>query len=195
MERTPTPPPRPSFTMRPALIVGGLAVVILLVFSLGAALTHTANGQPKIPDTASKVPGSSLLAINARAALAPIETAGQPPANVLDAIPLPKGARPGSSSNPGEGSTYDQEINFTLDASEEAVLVFYRQEFHALGWKTVTRGAADHQPGQQIVGQLAGDDGFYWQLGVIVAPSTFGASGTGDVTRFTLRVLQVQDQA
>ena len=37
--------------------------------------------------------------------------------------------------------------------------------------------AATHQPGQQIVGQIAGDDGFYWQLGVIVAPSTFGIDG------------------
>ncbi len=100
----------------------------------------------------------------------------------------------GSTENPGVGSTFDQEVQFSVDASQEAVLGFYKDELHDLGWRTVTHGAATHQPGQQIVGQLAGDDGFYWQLGVIVAPSTFGASGTTDITKFTLRVLQVQDQ-
>ena len=69
----------------------------------------------------------------------------------------------------------------------------YKTELHDYGWQSVTSGAATHQAGQQLVGQLAGDDGFYWQLGVIVSPSTFGALGTVDVTRFTLRVLQVGD--
>ncbi len=180
--------------MRPALIVGGLAVVILVVFSVGAALTHTATGQPTVPAGATRVRGSSLLAVGARSALSPIETNGEPPSNVLDAITLPKGAFGGSPSNPGLGSTYDQEMQFSVDASQAAVLQFYRQEFHDLGWKTVTEGAATRQPGLQIVGQIAGTDGFYWQLGVIVAPSTFGASGTTDTTQFTLRILQVQDQ-
>jgi hypothetical protein len=194
MEGTPQPPPKPNFTMKPALIVGGLAVVILVVFSLGSALTHTAPGQPKVPKGASPVKGSSLLAVSAKSGLAPIETDGEPPANVIDAITLPKGAVRGPTANPGEGSTYDQSVQFTIDASQEAVLVFYKDELHDLGWSTVTHGAATHQSGQQIVGQIAGDDGFYWQLGVIVEPTTFGASGTTDITNFSLRVLQVQDQ-
>ena len=113
---------------------------------------------------------------------------------MLAAITLPTGAVRESSINPGDGSTYDQQVEFSVDASQEAVLGFYKIELAHFGWRTVTSGAATHQAGQQIVGQLAGDDGFYWQLGVIVSPTTFGAAGTTDVTRFELRVIQVGDE-
>jgi hypothetical protein len=191
---TPAPPPRPNFTMKPAMIVGGLAVVILLAFSVAGALTHTATTTGTPPTGTLAVKGSGLRAVSATKGLSAIEQDGEPPANVLDAITLPVGAVVGSSTNPGLGSTFDHEVSFSVGASQQAVLTFYKAELHAFGWRTVTSGPATHTPGQQIVGQLAGDDGFYWQLGVIVAPSTFGTSGTADVTKFTLRVLQVDDQ-
>ena len=131
--------------------------------------------------------------MSAQKGLSGIEGNGQPPANILAAIMLPVGAVSGQATNPGQGSSFDQQVQFTVDASQAAVLGFYRAQVHDLGWKTVTSGAASHQAGQQIVGQLAGDDGFYWQLGVVVSPSTFSASGTVDVTRFSLRVIQIGD--
>ena len=188
----PETPPR-SYSMRPALIVGGLAVVILIAFSAGSAFTHTALTPSKAPKGSAAVKGSSLRAVSADSGLSTIEQDGEPPANVLAAITLPEGAVRLSTTDPGEGSTYDQDVQFSVDASEAAVLGFYKTELHDYGWQSVTSGAATHQAGQQLVGQLAGDDGFYWQLGVIVSPSTFGALGTVDVTRFTLRVLQVGD--
>jgi hypothetical protein len=187
-------PPRSDFTMKPALIVGGLAVVILIAFSVGAAFTHTATTPAKTPKGSTVVKGSPLRAMSAQTGLSVIEQGGQPPANVLAAITLPVGAARVSTKNPGKGGAFDQEVRFSVDASEEAVLGFYKAELHDLGWRTVTSGPASHQPGQQMVGQIAGNDGFYWQLGVIVSLSTFGASGTVDVTRFTLRVLQVGDE-
>ena len=193
-ESPPEPPPRPNFSMKPALIVAALAVVILVLFSVGASLTHTPTTPAKAPRGTSAVKGSSLRAVSAQRGLSVIERDGQPPANVLAAITLPTGAVRESSTNPGDGSTYDQQVEFSVDASEEAVLGFYKIELHDFGWRTVTSGAATHQAGQQIVGQLAGDDGFYWQLGVIVSPTTFGAAGTTDVTRFELRVIQVGDE-
>ena len=191
---TPAPPPRPNYTMKPAMIVGGLAVVILVVFSVAGALTHTATNQSATPTGTLAVKGSTLRSVAATKSLSVIEKDGEPPANVLDVITLPAGSVRGPTSNPGLGSTFDHEVSFSVGASQQAVLTFYKAELRAFGWRTVTSGPATHAPGQQIVGQLAGDDGFYWQLGVIVAPSTFGASGTSDVTKFTLRVLQVEDQ-
>ncbi len=187
-------PPKKRFTMKPALLVGALAVVILITFSVGAALTKSATPQAHTPTGPSRVPGSSLLAVSATRGLSVIKHDGEPPANVLAAITLPQGAVRGASANPGLGSTYDQEVTFSVNASEATVLGFYTTELKRLGWRTVTSGAATNQPGRQIVGQIPGDDGFYWQLGVIVSPSTFSASGTTDITRFTLRVLQVDDQ-
>jgi hypothetical protein len=186
-------PPRKTFTMRPALVVLGLAFVILIVFSLGSAFSHTSLTPTKAPKGTSAVKGSSLRAVNAQAGLKPIEQDGQPPANVLAAITLPVGAIEMSSSNPGEGNSYDQQVQFSVDASEATVLGFYKIELAHFGWKTVTSGPATHQAGQQIVGQIAGEDGFYWQLGVVVSPSTFLDNGTVDVTEFTLQVIQVGD--
>ena len=193
-DHVPEPPPRPNFSMKPALIVGALAVVILVVFSLGAAMTHTPLAPTKTPKGSVAVKGSSLRAVSADKQLAVIESNGQPPANVLAAITLPVGAVRGVPTNPGQGSTYDQQVDFSVDASQEAVLSFYKTEMGDLGWRTVTSGPATRQPGQQMVGQIAGDDGFYWQLGVIVAPSTFTNGGTTDVTGFELRLLQVGDE-
>jgi hypothetical protein len=190
----PQPPPS-RYSLKPALIVGGLAVVILIAFSLGSAFTHTPPSPSKAPTGSVAVKGSSLRAVAAQSGLKPIEQDGQPPANVVAAITLPEGATRLSSTDPGEGSTYDQSVQFSVNASEAAVLGFYKTELHAFGWTQVTSGAATHQAGQQLVGQIAGDDGFYWQVGVIVSPSTFGALGTSDVTRFTIRLLQVGDDS
>ncbi len=180
--------------MKPAMVVGALAVVIVVVFSVGAALSRTAAPPARHPSGSQRVPGSTLSAVSATPGLSVIEHDGEPPTNVLDAIALPAGAVRSSWSNPGLGSTFDEQVTFTVDASEAAVLGFYRTELKALGWHTVASGAATRQPGRQLVAQIAGDDGYYWQLGVVVSPSTFSASGTTDVTRFTLRLLQVQDQ-
>ena len=193
MEGQPTPPPRPNFTMRPALVVGAIAIVILLAFSIGSAFTHVSNApSPKLHGS-SVVKGTSLRAMSAARGLSVIDQDGQPPANVVDAITLPVGAVRGATTDPGAGSTFDQEVQFSVHASEGAVLGFYKTELKVFGWDTVTSGPASHQAGQQIVGQLAGDDGYYWQLGVIVSPSTFSPSGTTDVTDFTLRIIQVDD--
>ena len=179
--------------MKPAFVVLGLAFVILLVFSLGSAFSHTSVTPTKAPKGTSAVKGSSLRAVSAQGGLKPIEQDGQPPPNVLAAITLPVGAVRGSTTNPGEGSSYDQEVKFSVHASEAAVLGFYKAELAHFGWKTVTSGPATHQAGQQIVGQIAGEDGFYWQLGVVVSPSTFLDNGSVDVTQFSLQVLQVGD--
>jgi hypothetical protein len=187
-------PPAKKVSMKPAMLVGALAVVIVVAFSVGAVLTRTAAPPARLPHGPRTVPGSALRAVAAKPQLSVIEHDGEPPANVLNAIALPAGSARGSWSNPGLGSTFDEEVSFSVDASEAAVLGFYKTELKRLGWRVVSSGAATRQPGSQVVAQIAGDDGFYWQLGVVVSPSTFTGSGTTDVTRFTLQLLQVQDQ-
>ena len=52
----------------------------------------------------------------------------------------------------------------------------------------------------EILGKQAGNDGWYWEMGVIVLPTTFGGAGTGatgaapETTRFTVRLFQVADE-
>src|ERR1700727_1467539 len=86
------PPVRGGVSMRPAMIVLGLAVLIIVLFVGLALLT---SSQPKPVHTGGapvSVTGSSLKATPAAAALAPIIKQGQPPANIVNAVDIPVGA-------------------------------------------------------------------------------------------------------
>jgi hypothetical protein len=192
-----SPPERPAgrpVSMKPAAIVLGLAVLVLLVFAGGAALFRATPAKPASQRSVT-VRGTSLRAVDARGALGPIISPGQPPNNVLNAVVVPAGARRVSTIDySGNASQYDQAVVLSVGGPQAAVVDFYKKEMRRAGWHIESTGPADHQPGIEVLGQLAGDDGWFWELGTVVAPSTFGASGTGtDRTRFTLRLIQEPD--
>ena len=44
------------------------------------------------------------------------------------------------------------------------------------GWQIFSTGPADHDPGGlEVLGKKAGSDGFFWEMGAVVSPTTFGA--------------------
>jgi hypothetical protein len=59
------------------------------------------------------------------------------------------------------------------------------------------RYRAPVRPGTiEVLGQRAGSDGYYWQIGAVVAPTTFPSSGPGaktGLTEFEVRLFQVSD--
>lgn len=192
-----SPPQRPAgrpVSMKPAAIVLGLAIVVLAVFAGGAALFRATPA--KTPSqTPAAVSGTALRAVGARQALGPIISAGQPPNNVLNAVVVPAGVRRVSTIDySAEASQYDQAVVLSVGGSQAAVIDFYKTEMKRAGWHIESTGPADQQPGIEVLGQIPGDDGWFWELGTVVAPSTFGASGTGAArTRFTLRLIQEPD--
>jgi hypothetical protein len=191
-DEPPKAPPRSHISLKPAAIVLGLAAVILIAFSVGGALDHQ-NPGPKVPAGSVPVAGTSLRAEAAHGALNPIIANGQPPVNVIAAVRIPVGwSRLGSADN-ADGGLYDQQATFSVATSQSQLIDFYRVEMARLGWRIVTTGPATRQPGYAVVGEIAGDDGWYWELGAIVAPSSFSSSGTADRTSFTLRLFQVSD--
>ncbi len=63
------------------------------------------------------------------------------------------------------------------------------------GWQVFDRGPALHHPGAvEILGRLAGSDGYYWEMGAVVAPTRFPRGGPprGE-TEVTIRLLQQSD--
>jgi hypothetical protein len=175
---------------RPALIVVGLALLVVLLFGIGAALTD--NTTPKPPKSAV-VRGTGLLAEPAATTLHPIEILGTPPADVLDALVLPKGAY-AVSDRPWSGSTqYSGEMTFRLDASQATLVSFFRTELRARGWSITSVGAAHDEPGAtEVLAQRASTDGWFWEAGVAVLPTTFGHAGT-NLTRFRLDLYEMPD--
>jgi hypothetical protein len=193
----PAPPPLApgrSVSLKPAAIVLGLATLVLLVFAGGAALFKAPA--VKAPATHPQaVAGTSLRATGAVDALRPIISAGQPPGNVLNAVVVPSGARRLSHVDYSAGTgQYDEAVVFSVGGSQESVLDFYKTEMKRDGWQIESTGPADNQPGIEVLGQIAGDDGWYWEMGIVAEPSTFGASGTGaTATQFSVRLTQEPD--
>ncbi len=81
------------------------------------------------------------------------------------------------------------------DDTQGALLNFYASEMRQLGWAVFDKGAAANDPhALEVLGKLAGTDGYYWQMGATISPTTFGqgAPATGE-TQFTIRLFQQSD--
>jgi hypothetical protein len=193
------PPSARRFSIRPAMTVLVSGVVILAVFvTIGILSTH----QPVTVRTnaaSTLVPGSALRAQAAAGPLSVITKSGEPPANILNAVVVPTGSVRVAHQDNGGGGQYDRQVTFRSDASQAALLAFFAGSMRQNGWQIFDRGPAARAPGtaagsSEVLGKLAGADGYYWEMGAVVAPTTFGrgAPATG-TTDFTVRLFQVND--
>src|SRR6185437_15326252 len=190
----PLPPVRRTPGMRPALVVLGIAVVVIAVFGLMSALAPGTQHTPPPSSTPKKVVGTTLLAVPAFNALKPIEQPGTPPQNIVNALTIPKGAVVTDHSASASATGYDEQIDFSVPGADQAAVVaFYRTQLDNNGWKRISVGPATNQPTTtQVLAQAAGDDGWYWEAGALVSPTTFG-SGNSQSTPFVIRLFQVPD--
>jgi hypothetical protein len=193
-------PVRPTatsgFSMRAAMLVPALGVLILGVFIGAGFLTSNPVQKTKTATGAASVSGTTLRAVPAVNALSVITKSGEPPGNIINAVAIPAGStRVSHQTNSALADQYDEQIGLLSDASQGAVENFYLKDMKAQGWQIFETGPADHDPGAiEVLGKLAGSDGFYWEMGAVVAPTTFGphAPPRGD-TVFTVRLFQVPD--
>jgi hypothetical protein len=192
------PPVRRSPGMRPALLVLGIAAGLVVVFGVLAGVSGGGTHGTVGPTAPTRVKGTSLLAVPADKALGPIEQPGTPPDNIIDALTLPRGAAAGSFKDNNTSSTqYDEQMRFSVNASEGTVVDFYKVELKAKGWSIFSVGSTRDLPGGvEVLAQKGGTDGWYWEVGAVVSPTTFGRAGSGsgsESTAFTLRLFQEPD--
>lgn len=203
----PAGPVRRSPSLRPALLVLGLAAFILVLFGVGSALTagsgtptHAGATPQTVPAGRTKVAGTTLEAVPAKGELAPLVHGGTPPADVVDALPLPAGSTRVAAA-PTRGITlFSASERFTVPATQAAVVAFYRSELAAVHWKIVSVGPARGTANAtEVLAQRAGSDGWYWEVGAVVSPTTFPPGSTASAptgtTPFTLRLFQLNDAA
>ena len=89
----PQRPPTPGgISMRPAMIVFGLAALILVVFVTIGIVSSQSPAPVKHSDAAVGVPGVTLRAVPAAGLLSPIVSGGEPPNNILNAVSVPVGS-------------------------------------------------------------------------------------------------------
>jgi hypothetical protein len=190
------PPSRPGYNMRLAMIVPGLGVLILGLFIGAAFLTSNPVQTTNTSSATRSVGGTSIRAVRADAALAPIVADGEPPSNILNAVAIPAGAVAVShQDNSAAADQYDAQVGLRTDDTQGALEDFYRVDMKAQGWQIFEVGPADHNPGAlEVLGKKAGSDGFYWEMGAVISRTTFGrhAPSTGE-TALTVRLFQVPD--
>lgn len=175
---------------KPALVVVAVAAFLVVSFSIGGILTG--GTPPKLPKVT--VHRTTLPAAPATAALAPIERPGTPPHDVLGALVVPAGATR-VSATPWDGLTeFSGSVLFSVPATQADVVQFFRAELAGRGWRVISTGPAHGHPlSTEVLAQRASSDGWYWEAGVVVQPTTFPQQASADRTRFTLELFVVPD--
>jgi hypothetical protein len=201
-ENPPSRPPGPSTHL--AVIVVAIAAGLTLVGGIASAFVG-GTAAPVTSSAPTTARGSPLRAVAARPLLSSIISDGLPPTDILTALTLPKGSHfaAGSSADNGVG-LYDHSANFSILASENDVIEFFRAELPSDRWTQITKGPPSNGVGYQIIGQHPGSDGYEWEVGITVMPETFSSapsgatssahsSSSGGTTPFTLRLFQESD--
>jgi hypothetical protein len=183
--------PRSGPSVKPALVVVAIAAGLVLLFGVGAALTGT---NTPAPAKRGHVGGARLAASAAAGPLKPIELPGTPPPDVLGSLVVPKGARTVETTRWDGETQYSAKMGFELAASQGALVDFYRAELAGRGWSMISVGAAHGNPkATEVLAQKGSDDGWYWEVGVVVAPTTFGKGTSSETTRFSLELFEEPD--
>jgi hypothetical protein len=176
----------------PALVVLGIAVgLVILLFVAG--LTDTGGGTVA-PVASVTIPGGTAVHLDpASGPLGPIESGGQPPADILSALELPTGSQ--ADGNPVDGDKgvgqFDRTMPFVIDMSADQVVATFRVLFPRLGWSVISTGPDAYHPGStEILAKRGSSDGYYWEAGIVVSPMTAAAT-----TPFSLRLFEVPESA
>ncbi len=189
--------PGPAPSRRPRRHPAWLVVVPLVAAALlggGAAMAVAAlHTQVRFP-ASPPIRADSTSGLGARSARADFHpSAGEPPRDVLSALPVPTGSRPLQYlDQDGGAGPYDRTVVYDSPLSTEQLLAFYRDELRTENWTVRSDTPDSSGTGRQILARHASSDGFYWEVGLDVRRSAAGPAAAG--TRFELRLLEVQDQ-
>jgi hypothetical protein len=173
----------------PAVIVLAIALFIVIGGITASALATGGSTALKL-QSVTLADGTAVTLESGAQAMKPVEDAGDPPADILAALAIPAGTKTTGSLNTDQGTTqFDRTVDFASTLPSFRVENFYQVVFKKLGWKLLADGPDSYQAGStQILAQKGSSDGFYWEAGVVVSPTT-----SAGVTPFTLRLFEVAD--
>jgi hypothetical protein len=186
-------PPRGPNPRGPALIVLGIAVVIVVVGLVGSALASNNSGAPT-PGPAHEVTlpdGTSVTLTPASTALRSLVSEGQPPSDVLDHLVVPAGSRStGTVNNSQSAGQYDETADFATSQAGDEVVDTFKAVLPKLGWQLLYTGPGlgVDRSGTEVLAKRGSSDGYEWEVGVVVSPTT--AAGT---TPFSVEVFELSD--
>ena len=165
----------------PAAGVLIFAVIVLAVFMVINLLSDQGVTPP--PTTLPVVVGG-LARAPSSAALDYCKSASEIPANINDVFLVPVGTQSetgGNVPNAGAGD-FDCYQPLVTTTNAATLLKFYKSQLEARGWALFSKGSSSGSP--QSLFQKAGNDGFYWVVGITVTKSA------NKLVHWTFRIYQ-----
>ena len=174
----------------PALVVLGIAVFIVLVGTIGSAL-ESGNGPTVSIHSVSIPDGTTVTLTPATTAMKSVVGGGEPPADILGNLEVPSRSPVVRTVNSDQGAgQFDRTVYFTSGLSSDQVVNTYLTLLPELGWKVIYDGSGAQRSGQgaEVLAKRGSGDGFYWEVGAVVSPTT----STGS-TPFFLELYELPD--
>jgi hypothetical protein len=188
---TPVPPRGPN-PRGPALIVLGIAVLIVVVGLVGSALTSNSSGKATpVLHEVTLSDGTSMTLTPATTALRSLVSEGQPPSDIIGHLVVPAGSRPtGNVNNDQSAGQYDRTADFATSQAGDEVVDTFKAALPKLGWQVIYAGPGlgTDQNGTEVLAKRGSSDGYEWEVGVVVSATT--ATGT---TPFSVEVFELSD--
>jgi hypothetical protein len=158
------------------IVLGVVAVVAVAISSLAAIPSGGSKGaQLPIPYSAT-----TLEPVLQR--LAPD---GLAPKNVIDSVLAPVGYSVVKTANLNlYGSTFDRYVDMKVSLPPAKVTKFYEAALPDEGWSI--QKVQPISGGDEVVASRAGDDGFYWEVGI---KDPIGRISAGSL--FQVRLIQI----
>jgi hypothetical protein len=186
----PGPSYEPMSIKAPALIVLGLAVVILLGGVAAAALTSSTNPTFTIRHV-TLADGTTVALVPAADALHAIVNNGEPPDDIIGNLGIARESKvTGVINSDQHTAQFDRTVKLTSQLAQSQVAEAYRRMLAAAGWKVIFQGAAPQAAvgSTEVLATHGSGDGFYWETGVVVSPTT--AAGA---TPYSVEIFETPD--
>ena len=173
-EAVPGPSFEPMSIKGPALVVLGLAVVILLGGVVAAALSSGSNPTFQIRHLTLD-DGTRVALVPAATKLRAIVDNAEPPADIIGNLGIPReSAVLGVINSDQHTAQFDRTVRLSSQLAQPQLTEAYHRMLVAVGWKVSYQGPAPQGvPGAtEILAKRGSSDGFYWELGTVVSPTT-----------------------
>ncbi len=175
----------------PALIVLGIAVLIVIVGLVGSAISSTGKAPTSTVHQVTLSDGTTMSLTPAATALHSLVADGQPPADIMGNLAVPTGSRvTGTVNSDQSAGQFDRTVDFATSVTGDEIVDAYKALLPKLGWQVLYVGAGvrNAKSGTEVLAKRGSSDGYYWEVGVVVSPAT--AAGT---TPFSVEVFELSD--
>lgn len=185
-----TEPPRKPAVRGPALIVLGIALVIVVAGLVGAAVSS--GNAPVTPvHQVTLADGTTVALTSGTTALHSLVGTGDPPADILGNLAVPSGSRVTHTLNADRtAGQFDRTVAFFTAQAGDQVIDTYKAVLPKQGWDVLYAGAGvrNGRSGTEVLAKRGSGDGYEWEVGIVVSPAT--AIGT---TPFSVELFEIPD--